>query len=194
MTQSLQRWRGLASRGEPPAGDVGRALRELSAADLLRLRSLARLYVTGLPTDVTWSDLLQEAIARSLDGSRHWPPHLPLLTFLAGVMRSLRAAHWQRARRERDVLPLDDATAARVGDLSPSNNPERVYASVHALAAIDRLFAADMVALKIVAGLTSGLTADEIRRHYGLTEIEYDTARRRMRRTLLRHGLAWSQR
>ena len=194
VTESLQRWWGPACRGEPPARDVACAVRELSATDLLRLRALARLYVTGLPADVTWSDLLHEAIARSLDGSRHWPPHVPLLAFLAGVMRSLRAAHWRRARRERDVLPLDDATAARADDLSPSSNPERVYASLHALAAIDRLFAADTVALKIVAGLTDGLTADEIRRHYGLSEIEYDTARRRMRRTLLRHGLAWSQR
>lgn len=194
MTQSLQRWRGPAGHGEVPAGDVAGAVRELSATDLLRLRALARLYAAGLPADVTWSDLLHEAIARSLDGSRRWPPHVPLLAFLAGVMRSLGAAYRQHARRERGPLPLDDAIATRTGDLSPSSNPERVYASAQALAAMDRLFAADRVALKIIAGLTNGLTADEIRRHYSLSEIEYDTARRRMRRTLLRHGLAGGRR
>ncbi len=43
-----------------------------------------------------------------------------------------------------------------------------------------------------VTGLTNGMTAEAIRQHYGLSAVEYDTARRRMRRAMLRHGLAWS--
>ena len=65
--------------------------------------------------------------------------------------------------------------------------------AAQALAIIDRLFAVDPVALKIIAGLTDGLAAEEIRSLYGFSAVEYDTARRRMRRALLRHGLAWSQ-
>src|SRR5215467_5066950 len=45
---------------------------------------------------------------------------------------------------------------------------------------------------KVITGLISGKAADDIRRHYGLTAVEYDTTRRRIRRSLLRHGLAWS--
>jgi len=40
--------------------------------------------------------------------------------------------------------------------------------------------------------LINGMAAEEIRRHYGLTAVEYDTTRRRIRRTLLRYDLAWS--
>jgi hypothetical protein len=47
-------------------------------------------------------------------------------------------------------------------------------------------------ALRVITGLISGMAAEEIRRHYDLTAVEYDTTRRRIRRTLLRHGLAWS--
>jgi hypothetical protein len=46
--------------------------------------------------------------------------------------------------------------------------------------------------LKIIAGLADGLTAKEICRVYGMSECEYDTARKRMRRAILRSGLAGS--
>jgi hypothetical protein len=35
--------------------------------DLMRLKAVARLYARGLPPEVGWSDLLQEAFARVLD-------------------------------------------------------------------------------------------------------------------------------
>ena len=44
----------------------------------------------------------------------------------------------------------------------------------------------DAVALQVIAGLGDGLVPAEIRRRYGLTATAYDTARRRMRRALLR--------
>ncbi|MGA7868531.1 MAG: hypothetical protein WCA23_31940 [Stellaceae bacterium] len=72
------------------------------------------------------------------------------------------------------------------------DDPERVYAAAEALAGIHRLFASDVPATRVITGLLDGMTADEIRRHYGLSAVEYDTARRRIRRTLLRHGLTWS--
>jgi RNA polymerase sigma-70 factor (ECF subfamily) len=53
-------------------------------------------------------------------------------------------------------------------------------------------FASDALATKVITGLLGGMTAAEIRRHYGLSTVEYDTARRRIRRTMLRHGLTWS--
>jgi len=62
---------------------------------------------------------------------------------------------------------------------------------VEALAAIQRLFASDVAALKVITGLIRGMVAEGIRRHCDLTAVEYDTTRRRRRRTMLRHGLAW---
>ncbi|MCW5745221.1 MAG: hypothetical protein KIT36_03365 [Alphaproteobacteria bacterium] len=150
------------------------------------------MWSRGLPGGLGWSDILHEAILRALDGSRRWPPEVPLLAFLSGVMRSICDEHWRRARRERQwCLPSqppdgDDAAAGAPPD------PERVLAAAQALAAVHRLFAADAAAQKIIAGLTEGLTADEIRRFYGMSERDYDSARKRMRRALLRCGLAWS--
>ena len=77
-------------------------------------------------------------------------------------------------------------------DAAGADNPERTYAAAEALAAIYRLFASDEAAIKVITGLIDGMKAEDIRRRYGLTDVEYDTTRRRIRRTMLRDGLAWS--
>lgn len=170
---------------------VSRALADLSETDLLRLQALARLRARGLPHGVGWSDLLHEAIVRALDGSRQWPAGVSFLAFLAGVMRSLRNEMWRRRGREAElILSGDDIACGEIA--SPAPNQERAFAAAQAITAIHRLFAGDGIALRIIAGLESGLSAEEIRAMHDLSSVDYDSARRRMRRALLRAGLSWS--
>lgn len=168
----------------PPRQDVGAALAALSVEDLLRLRAIARLRARSLPDGMTWSDLLHEAVLRALTGARPWPPGVKLLAFLAGVMRSICDEQWRRQRRLHDLPAMDDGDGA--------DDPERACAAAEALAAIQRLFASDAAALKVITGLISGMKAEDIRRCSDMTAVEYDTTRRRIRRALLRHGLTWS--
>jgi RNA polymerase sigma-70 factor (ECF subfamily) len=184
MTSTPQQVREWGQHGVSPQRDVGTALAALSEEDLLRLRAIARLRARSLPEGMSWSDLLHEAVLRALTGARPWPPGVPLLAFLAGVMRSLCDEQWRRQRRQ-DHLPTPHGSGG-------ADDPERACAAAEALAAIQRLFVSDAAALKVIKGLISGMAAEEIRRHYDLTAVEYDTTRRRIRRTLLRHGLAWS--
>ncbi|WP_207478071.1 ECF-type sigma factor [Arenibaculum pallidiluteum] len=167
--------------------DLARAVAALSGGDLLRLQALARLRARGLP-GVEWADILHEAVLRALSGAREWPHDVSLLAFLAGVMRSIADEHARRARRERRAGSgggaLDEAEL--LADESPGADPERLVAGAQALASLRGLFAGDPVALRIVAGLAEGLSAAEIRARHALGETEYDTARRRMRRILLR--------
>src|SRR5438552_10480176 len=81
------------------------ALQLVTRMDLLRLKVIARLHARGLPPEIDWSDLLQEAISRVLDGSRPKPEGVPVVAFLAGVMRSIKTDHWRRARRKARQLP-----------------------------------------------------------------------------------------
>jgi DNA-directed RNA polymerase specialized sigma24 family protein len=168
----------------PPERDVGAALAALSEEDLLRLRAIAKLRARSLPDGMSWSDLLHEAVLRALTGARPWPPAVPLLAFLAGVMRSLCDEQWRRHRRQ-NHLPIPYGGGG-------VDDPERTCAAAEALAAIQRLFASDDAATKVITGMISGMGAEEIRCHYDMTAVEYDTTRRRIRRTLLRHGLVWS--
>jgi DNA-directed RNA polymerase specialized sigma24 family protein len=181
-----------------PAGhttiDVADAIRGLSDGDMVRLGALARLWSRGLPGGFGWTDVLNEAIARVLDGSRPWPPGVPLLAFLSGVMRSICDDHWRRARRERELLVSRDALADRGESCDEAEqlpDPERTVAAAQALASIYRLFARDRCALKIIAGLADGLSASEICSLNDMSERDYDTARKRMRRALLRHRRIW---
>jgi DNA-directed RNA polymerase specialized sigma24 family protein len=171
------------------------ALKLVSEMDLLRLKTIARLHARGLPPDVGWEDLLQEAITRVLTGARRAPPGVAIVAFLAGVMRSLRSEHWRRfggrARSRAGVageprsLAKREATALR--EAAPE--PERSLIALEQLEAITRLFAADPVVLGIIDALGAGLTAEQICRRLALSRTDYDSARKRMRRCLLREGL-----
>jgi DNA-directed RNA polymerase specialized sigma24 family protein len=192
MERIFERKQGIAVAVEPTAADAARALHALSDADLVRLKALARLWSRGLPVGLGWADVLNEAIVRVLDGSRPWPAGVPLLAFLSGIMRSICDDHWRRLRREALTRRGDVADLAATAEDTPG--PERTLAAAQALGEIDRLFAGDLQVLKIIAGLSEGLTASEICRLYEMTERDYDTARKRMRRALLRHGLTWGRR
>lgn len=68
-------------------------------------------------------------------------------------------------------------------------DPERSLLAQEELEAIGALFADDPVVTHIITGLGDGLSAEEIRVKYGLTNTEYDSARKRMRRAMLRDGI-----
>jgi DNA-directed RNA polymerase specialized sigma24 family protein len=174
------------------AAAVSRALAALTEADLLRLQALAHLRARGLPRGISWADLLHEALVRSLDGSRQWPPGVPLLVFLVGVMRSICDETWRRHRREVTLIAFEQDVAAECEKIAcPAPDPERVLAATEATAAIYRLFADDETALLIISGLANGMSADDIRSVHALSSLAYDSARRRIRRALLRAGLSW---
>jgi DNA-directed RNA polymerase specialized sigma24 family protein len=171
------------------------ALKLVSEMDLLRLKSIARLHARGLPADVGWEDLLQEAITRVLTGARRPPPDVAMVAFLASVMRSLRSEHWRRfsgraGRREGAAgAPRSLARSAAAALREAAPDPERSLLALEQLEAITRLFASDPVVLGIIDALGAGLTAEQICSRLALSRIDYDSARRRMRRCLLREGL-----
>lgn len=179
--------------------DAALELKVVSKVDLLRLKTIARIHARGLPADVGWADLLQEAFARVLDGSRQRPEGISLVVFVAGIMRSLKSEYWRRALRQsghsETVLPYREPGRPESRELSdPSPDPERLVSTSQELATINRLFAGDRLVLLIINGLGDGLSAEQIRMATGISKTDYDSARKRLRRTLLREGLTCSQR
>lgn len=157
------------------------ALRALGEADLVRLKTIAQLRVRELP-GMQWADLLNEAVLRALEGTRRWPPHVPLVVFLAGIMRSLADEHW---RQHRVRLALFAAAAPIDGVIDAAPDPEREMIARQALVAVDRLFRDDAEALQLILGLSNGLTAEEIQHACAMDATRYATIRRRIRRRLL---------
>jgi DNA-directed RNA polymerase specialized sigma24 family protein len=172
--------------------DTALALKLVSENDLLRLKTIARLHARGLPPDVAWDDLLQEGFTRMITGQRVRPEGIGTVAFLAGIMRSLRTDHLRRAyRADRQALRFDQtADEPREVELSdPNSGPEQWLIAQQQLTAIEQLFAGDPVALLIIAGLGNGFSAEQIRAAEGISKVDYDSARKRMRRSLIREGL-----
>jgi DNA-directed RNA polymerase specialized sigma24 family protein len=169
------------------------ALEVVNKMDLLRIKTVARIYARGLPQEGAWEDMLQEALTRVLAGSRRRPEGVGIVTFLAGVLRSLRADYWRRAKRELgdEKLQLDHqrAESLTLELADPTPGPERALSARQQINLIKLLFSDDSAVLKIIDGLGDGLTAEQIRLSTGLSKTDYDSARRRMRRRVLREGL-----
>jgi RNA polymerase sigma-70 factor (ECF subfamily) len=169
------------------------ALNLFTGMELLKLKAIARLHARGLPPDVGWEDILQEALTRVLVGSRVQPEGVSMVAFVAGIMRSLRSEHWRRviSRPGHETVPIDETGdedhAVELRDPGPT--PERSLSANQELLAIQRLFAEDRIALQIIGGLAQGLSAEQIRSVFGMSKTDYDSARKRMRRTLLKEGL-----
>ena len=168
------------------------ALKLVTEMDLLRLKSVARLHARGLPPEVGWTDLLQEAFARVLDGSRKPPEGLSMVAFLAGVMRSIKEQHWRQSRsRARHGPKLLAERDFPEGDelVDPTPSPERKAIVAQEMESIGALFEDDPQARQVLQGLHDGQTPEETCNLYAMSRIDYESTRKRMRRALIRAGL-----
>lgn len=178
---------------QTPAGRASDP-RLLSHADLVRLKAIARLHGRNLPPYLSGPDLLQEAFTRVLEGSRRQPPDVPMVAFLAQVMRSIREQHWRQHRRQARQHPKLFAALQTVdfreGELpDPAPTPERRAIATQHMEAIHSLFEQDLPAQQIISALYEGLIPEETCATHALSRTAYDSTRRRIRRALLRAGL-----
>ena len=170
----------------------------VTVADLLRLKVIARLHARGLPPHIGWSDLLQETFTRVLDGSRRQPEGVPMVAFLAGVMRSIKEQYWRQARREARQSPK---LLAELGSFDfqenelpdPAASPERRSIAIEAMQAIEELFEDDLPARQVLLALYEGWTPEETCTAYAMSKADYDSTRKRIRRALIRVGLRTPQ-
>ncbi|TPI10336.1 hypothetical protein FJW06_23630 [Mesorhizobium sp. B4-1-3] len=158
--------------------EVGRLLSRLRQPDLLRIAALADTWVRGLRRRDA-SDLLNEALARILSGDRPWPAEISLHAFLSQVMRSI-ASQW-RHEDAREPLALDQVgefleLPAAEDDLDFANLAQRMREAL----------LNDEPALGIFHHILSQTSRRDACLQLGLDATGYDTARRRMTRTLRR--------
>jgi DNA-directed RNA polymerase specialized sigma24 family protein len=160
---------------------IARALAALTAPDLVRLKRLAQLRARLLP-DLEWEELLNEAVLRALEGSRRWPEGVPLLAFLAGIMRSLVDSRAAERRR------LAERTLAGV-EVRVTASPEAQLHARQCLAAINQFFAGDPDVLVLIAGLARQYLGSTEGSAPSLSQKRRDAARKRLARAILRGQL-----
>jgi DNA-directed RNA polymerase specialized sigma24 family protein len=147
----------------------------------VRLKRLAQLRARLLP-GLQWDELLNEALVRALDGSRRWPEGVPLLAFLAGIMRSLvdNCAAERRRLAERTLAGVEPRVIA---------SPEAQLHACQCLAAINRFFASDPDVLVLIAELARQYLGGTEGSAPRLSQKRRDAARKRLARAILRGQL-----
>lgn len=164
---------------------IREALTGLSRADSVRLFELARLRSGG--TGMESLDLFQEACVRALSGQRQWPPDVPLIAFMAQLMRSI--AHEARTRRRLEGGQGPEAlNSGSHGPMSGTDlTPERHVSAAQELAGIEALFCDDPIGLAVLVGMLEGSPPAEIQQALSLSPTEYNSVLRRIRRRIQNH-------
>ena len=187
--------------------EVKRAIAALSAADLLRLRQFANARIRRIGYRAahgrTACDLLNEAVTRTLAGTRRWKPaHVEFVKFLLGVMRSIStswATHHNRNRQTPEYAPLEGdlvrdprggnqesvLTSVTTQDQSAAEQmitEEESRAAKRLADEIEAAFEDDEDALTVILGLYDGMPLREIRDDLGWEDKKVRAVMRRIKR------------
>jgi len=169
-------------------GEVVAAIDALTTAETLRLSKVASFRARGLAAfglGTSADDLLQEAIARTLNGTRRWRKTVNFVTHLTQTIRSI-ANHAREELKGGTVAPAtsDDADGKLDGIAvwSVAPDPERAAAAVEQLDKISESFESDPEVGLILTCLARGMTGPEIHADLGITQTQYETIMTRLRR------------
>jgi DNA-directed RNA polymerase specialized sigma24 family protein len=168
--------------------EIEDAIRSLPAAGWVRLRKIAVVYSRGGRLDD--EDLLQEAFARAIDGSRNCPVHVDIVKFLAGAMQSIASdsAKARGRRPELQALPLAGETGLLFDPpdcrLNAEQEREAAQETERIKAAMLQLFADDLVAQTVAEGMMEGMEGDELRATTDLSTTGFASKRRFIRRRI----------
>jgi len=172
------------------ADQLAQAIRALAPSDHIKLGAVARMRAARV-AGLDWEDLLQEAVSRALGGRRRWPFEVPLVHFLAGVMRSIASDHARRRALGSEISVSDpDHEVALAAIAADTPGAEEIAAERDLAVRLRLLFDGDADALAIIEGLSRGLTAAEIQQSAGMEQGRYDSSRRRIRRQIAQSNLS----
>ena len=162
------------------------AIQNLQESDFAKLMVIARFFARKrklAAVDAEPEDLLQEAIAKTLDGRRRWSREVSMIRHLDRVMESDSGHIVERrdveAKRRREHM-YDPDLLPEPASLEP--NPEARVRNRDALDNALASFAGDERALQLIRLKGDDLSASEIRRQLGMRKTEYDTVTKRIRR------------
>ena len=172
--------------------EMRQAIEGLTTVELVRLRKAGRIYAVGLACDA--DDLLGEAVARAVAGSRRCRRDMAIVPFLVGAMRSIASKTRRSAEREGEVVSLDatgtDGRPVVAPPVSHEPDAETLWLREEdmnlRIAALEELFADDDDALLMIWADLEETPKEEIKMQHDIDDKAYATIRRRIRRKIER--------
>jgi len=179
--------------------EIETAIQSLSSADNIRLQNFARFRIRGLgraSKGRDWQDLIRQALTDTLDPKhRCWNKSVTFVRHMLGAMRSISTA-WKEAfdpdeaSLECDLIQSgQEVRVVSIFDDIPSTRPdgERVMVARQEIAEIEKHFAQNSIELDVISGWRAEMTGPEIKEALGISQKEYETAVRQIRRTADKH-------
>jgi DNA-directed RNA polymerase specialized sigma24 family protein len=178
------------------------ALESMSAADLKRLERYAGSRLTRIGPVAAGGldpmDLVVEALEKARSGVRHWKKSkVDLVGLLAGIIKSQSSHRAKQAKRrpppqtEADLMAEGEIQEIAVLEQVPASqaNPEEELLDREEgerrraqIARLDAEFSGDETIQLIMEGWKAGMKGPEIREWLRLSQKEYETETRRLRR------------
>jgi hypothetical protein len=165
--------------------DVEAAIRAFSVPEWSRLNQLAKSF--SFKTGWSFEDLLQEAIMRTLQGTRNCPTDVDIMKHLIDTMSSLADGERKKAHNQTPHEPT-----ALPGADDAEDPPSSEWSAEEALvyeagrAEILATFDDDPVARDLVEGILAGFDTEQLKELTGLQGTAYNTKRTLIRRRLLK--------
>jgi len=168
---------------------------------VLRARAAQRIFGTRFRDP---KDLVQEALLSIIEGAqlgsrkgRKWPISVPIMAFLTNCMKGIASNDRESVATKSEVLATElvgeeggdaDEAMASVSEASAPGVDETLMSAAEAaelLAQRDSLFdffAADDEITLILMAMEDGLRGAAVQQICGLSQVQYETARTRLRR------------
>jgi len=164
--------------------EVEEAVGRLTPVEIVQLRQFARARLVFSDRELSEDELISEALARSLEGTRHWNRKLNIVQHLIGVMRSL-AGDQRRTRQAKSEILAEDVGCSEEFIADETIEITDILDTETILSVIFRTFQDDGHSMIILKGLLEGEKRQETMSRSGLSEREYGAARKRITRRMV---------
>ncbi len=173
------------------------ALAPMSDTDLGRLYRVAQYRLLSGTSYQAPQELFNEAIRRTLDGTRYWPPDVPFAAYILMVMRSICNAERKTSASRVEVLAgdlvaanteaVDSDQVVDQNQQSPSADSVLEAQEIHQqiadeLRTIEDHFMDDPDVTLVIMAIEDNIPPRELESDYGLTIKQYEYARKKLRR------------
>lgn len=134
-----------------------------------------------------WDDLQNEALVRSLEGRRNCPRNVPVTTFLGNVIRSIASEGNETDGHVHlsEELEAQQSTVSGLTDLTKSaDSAASTMDAQKMMAEVISTFDGDETSTMLFEGTIDGIEGQELREFLGLSQKDFDSKRRFVRRRL----------
>ena len=132
---------------------------------------------------------MQQVFLKLLSGERKWPKHVDIYTVFNNIMKSIRSAEYNKNKKCEIVSlhSLNENSDELIGTIYDKKNDfERNIIRIEEIEAICNLFSDDKIAQDVLIGKLEGLNKEEIIELTGLTDKDYNSKMRKVRRRIFK--------